>query len=253
MTDTRVVITGMGALTPLGNNVSSYWQNAIQGTSGAARITRFDPTGFKTQFACEVKDFNPQAYLDRGEIKRSDFFTQYALYTAAQALHDSGLDVSNILPFDIGVIWGSGQGGMGTFEEEVKAYALAGEGPRFSPFFVPRLIANMASGMIAMKFGLMGINYTTISACATGNTAIMDAYQYIKLGKAKVLITGASEAPITEASIGGFNAMKALSKNNDTPGNASRPFDVARDGFCNGRRSRSTCARSIRTCQKTGR
>lgn len=234
MNNTRVVITGMGAATPLGNSVQEFWANALAGKSGAARITRFDPTNFKTQFACEVKGFDPERYLDRNEIKRSDLFTQFALYAAAQAWEDSGLDLDKMSPFDAGVIWGTGQGGMQTFEEEVKAYAASNGTPRFSPFFVPRLIANMASGMISMKFGLMGINYTAVSACATGNTSLMDAFNYIKWGKAKVFITGGSEAPITEASIGGFNAMKALSTHNENPQGASRPFDTERDGFIMG-------------------
>jgi len=234
MSTTRVVITGMGAVTPLGNSVADFWDNALKGTSGAARITHFDPEQFKTQFACEVKGFEPEKYLDRKEIKRTDLFTQYALYSAAEALQDSKLDIGKLSPFDIGVIWGSGQGGMTTFEEEVSAYATSDGPPRISPFFVPRLIVNMASGMIAMKFGLMGINYTTVTACASTNTAIMDAYNYIKLGKAKVFVTGGSEAPITGASIGGFNSMKALSTRNDDPATASRPFDTERDGFVMG-------------------
>ena len=230
----RVVVTGLGALTPIGNDVNEFWANAVQGKSGAARITRFDPTLFKNQFACELKGFTPEKYLDRNEIKRSDPFTQYAMYAAAEALADSGLDIKAMAPFDIGVIWGSGQGGMVTFEEEVKAYALGNGTPRFSPFFVPRLITNMASGMISMKFGLMGINYTAVSACATSNTAIMDAFNYIRLGKAKVFVTGGSESPITEASMGGFGSMKAMSTRNDDPEKASRPFDVERDGFVMG-------------------
>ena len=234
MNTPRVVITGLGALTPIGNSVEEFWQNAMTVKSGAATITRFDPEKFRTRFACEVKDFDPSRYLDHKEIKRSDLFTQYALYAASEALEDSGLNLSELSPFDIGVIWGSGQGGMGTFEEEVKAYATNGLNPRFSPFFVPRLITNMASGMISMKFGLMGINYTTVSACATSNSAIMDAFNYIKLGKAKVFVTGGSEAPITEASIGGFSSMKAMSSRNESPETASRPFDTERDGFVMG-------------------
>ncbi len=230
----RVVVTGLGALTPIGNDIDTYWNNAINGKSGAARITKFDPTLFKTQFACELKDVALEKYLDRNEIKRSDPFTQYAIYAASEALADSGLDIEAMDPFDIGVIWGSGQGGMTTFEEEVKAYAQGNGTPRFSPFFVPRLITNMASGLISMKFGLMGINYTAVSACATSNTAIMDAFNYIRLGKAKVFVTGGSEAPVTEASIGGFTSMKAMSGRNDDPQGASRPFDVDRDGFVMG-------------------
>jgi 3-oxoacyl-[acyl-carrier-protein] synthase II len=227
----RVVITGLGAITPLGNTVNELWDNAIAGKSGAACITKFDASTFKVQFACEVKGFNPEQYLDRNEIKRSDLFTQYALYAAAEAMIDSGLNIAEMNPFDFGVIWGSGQGGMQTFEDEVANYALNPAVPRFNPFFVPKMIVNMASGMISMKFGLMGINYTAVSACATSNTAIMDAFNYIRMGKAKAFITGGSEAPITPASIAGFSAMKAMSTRNDDPAMASRPFDVDRDGF----------------------
>ena len=230
----RVVITGLGALTPIGNSVKDFWENALKGKSGASKIGKFDPGPFKTRFACEVKDFIPEKYLERSEIKRSDLFCQYAIYAASEALNDCGLEVDKIDPFDIGVIWGTGQGGMKTFEDEVKDYALSTMGPRFNPFFVPKLIANMASGMISIKYGLMGINYTTVSACATSNSAIMDAFNYIRLGKAKVLVTGGSEAPITEASIGGFGSMRAMSTQNDDPRTASRPFDSKRDGFVMG-------------------
>lgn len=234
MSDIRVVVTGLGALTPIGNTIDEFWNNAINGKSGASAITKFDSTHFKTKFACELKNFTPEKYLDRNEIKRSDLFTQYALYAASEALNDSGLNLDSISPFDIGVIWGSGQGGMDTFEKEVKNYAANEFKPHFSPFFIPKLITNMASGMISIKFGLMGINYTTVSACATSNSAIMDAYNYIKLGKAKVFVTGGSESPISEASIGGFNAMRAMSTRNDSPEKASRPFDKDRDGFVMG-------------------
>ncbi|MDF3027016.1 MAG: beta-ketoacyl-[acyl-carrier-protein] synthase [Fluviicola sp.] len=230
----RVVITGMGTVNPLGKTVSEFWENSLKGKSGARNITRFDAAHFKTQFACEIDSFDPARYLSHAEIKRSDLFTQYALYAAAQALEDSGLDLERISPFDIGVIWGSGQGGMGTFEEEVKQYTQSNFIPKFNPFFVPKLIANMASGMISIKFGLQGINYTTVSACATSNTALMDAFNYIRLGKAKVFVSGGSEAPITEASVAGFNAMKAMSTNNASPAEASRPFDTQRDGFVMG-------------------
>ena len=234
MQNTRVVITGLGALTPLGNNVDDFWKNAVAGKRCAATISKFDASQFRTQFACEIKDFNPESRLDRNEIKRSDLFTQYALYVASEAMEDSGLDVSKMDPFDIGVIWGTGQGGMITFEEEWGGYISNGKTPRFNPFFVPKLISNMASGWISMKFGMMGINYTTVSACATSNTAIMDAFNYIKMGKAKVFVTGGSESPISESPIGGFSAMKAMSQRNDDPGHASRPFDVDRDGFVMG-------------------
>jgi len=236
----RVVVTGMGAITPLGNDPSAFWAQLKAGVSGAGPITHFNAAAFKTHFACEVKRFDPSGDLDRSEMKRTDLFTQYALVAAGQAIKDAGLDLSKMDPFDIGVIWGSGQGGMATFEEQVREYATGpstpgGElQPRFSPFFVPKLIANMASGMISIKYGLMGINYTTVSACSTSNTAFMDALNYIRLGKAKVIVSGGSEAPITEASIGGFNSMKALSTRNDDPQGASRPFDASRDGFVMG-------------------
>ncbi|SFD77671.1 3-oxoacyl-[acyl-carrier-protein] synthase II [Chitinophaga sp. CF118] len=230
----RAVITGLGALTPIGNNVADYWNNLKTGVSGSARITRFNPERFRTQFACELKNYDPTTLLDRNDIRKTDPFTQYALIAAQQAVDDAKLDFSTMDPFDSGVIWGSGQGGMQTFEEQVKEYTQGGFNPRFNPFFVPKFITNMASGMISIRFGLMGINYTTVSACATSNTAIMDALNYIRLGKAKVIITGGSEAPVTEASIGGFCAMKAMSARNDDPASASRPFDVTRDGFIMG-------------------
>ncbi|MCK0134043.1 beta-ketoacyl-ACP synthase II [Arenibacter sp. S6351L] len=230
----RVVITGLGALTPIGNSVDEFWENAIKGKNGFSKITKFDPSLFKTTFAGELKDFAPEKYLDRNEIKRSDPFTQYALCSVTEAFGDSGLNLDTLSPFDIGVIWGTGQGGMKTFEDEVKNYTQGGMNPRFNPFFIPKLLANMASGMIAMKFGLMGINYTAVSACASSSSAIMDAFNYIRLNKAKVMVTGGSEAPITEASIGGFSAMKALSTRNDDPQGASRPFDEDRDGFVMG-------------------
>jgi 3-oxoacyl-[acyl-carrier-protein] synthase II len=230
----KVVVTGIGAVTPLGNDPNAFWNNLIAGNSGAGPITHFDPKHFKTRFACELKNFDPAPLLDRNEIKRTDLFTQYALIAADQALKDSGLDISAMDPFDIGVIWGSGQGGMETFQQQVEEYAGGDGTPRFSPFFVPKLIANMASGMISIKYGLMGINYTTVSACSTSNTAFMDALTYIRAGKAKVIVAGGSEAPVTAASIGGFNSMKALSTRNDDPKGASRPFSVDRDGFVMG-------------------
>lgn len=230
----RVVITGLGALTPLGNDVKTFWQNVVSGKSGAAKITRFDASLFRTQFACELKNFNASDYLDRADLKRTDPFTQYAIIASDEAIKDSGFELSKMDPFDVGVIWGSGQGGMETFEEQVTEYATGNGQPRFSPFFVPKLISNMSSGMISIRNGYMGINYTTVSACATSNTAIMDAYNYIRLGKAKVIITGGSEAPITAASLGGFSALKAMSTLNDDPEHACKPFDVARDGFVMG-------------------
>ncbi|MEO7802335.1 MAG: beta-ketoacyl-ACP synthase II [Ginsengibacter sp.] len=230
----RVVITGLGALTPIGNNVQSFWQNVIAGKSGTANITRFDATLFRTKFACELKDFNAVEFFDKAELKRIDPFTQYALVASDEAIKDAGFDFEKMNPFDVGVIWGSGQGGMETFEDNVTEYVRGSGQPRFSPFFVPRLISNMSSGMISIRNGYMGINYTTVSACATSNTAIMDAFNYIRLGKAKIIITGGSEAPITPASFGGFSSMKAMSARNDDPEHASRPFDAERDGFVMG-------------------
>ena len=235
MSSKRVVITGVGALSALGNDVKSNWLNAKEGKSGASQITYFDSEKFKTRFASELKDFDPTFRLDRNDIKRSDLYTQYALYVAAEAMEDSGLDVSQLdSPFDAGVIWGTSQGGMNTFEKEMKDFIANDLSPRFNPFFLPKFLVNMASGVISMKYGLMGINYTPVTACASSNSAILDAFNYIKWGKAKVIITGGSDAPITEASMGGFNALKALSTRNDDPTAASRPFDVDRDGFVMG-------------------
>lgn len=230
----RVVITGLGAVTPLGHDVSAFWQNIVAGRSGVAPITRFNASLFRTQFASELKDYAPGAHLSHADIKRTDRFTQYAILAADQAIADSGFDLGQMDPFDVGVIWGSGQGGMEVFEKEVSAYTLGDGRPRFSPFFVPKLIINMASGMISIRHGYMGINYTTVSACATSNTALMDAFTYIRLGKAKIIVSGGSEAPLTPASFGGFSALKAMSTRNDDPAHASRPFDADRDGFVMG-------------------
>ncbi|MBU2913816.1 beta-ketoacyl-ACP synthase II [Reichenbachiella agariperforans] len=234
MSDKRVVVTGMGAVTPLGNDVNTFWENAVNGVSGAARITRFNPEKFKTQFACEVKDFDPKLRLERNEIKRTDLYTQFGIDAAAQAIDDAGFEFDKMDPFDVGVIWGTGQGGLETLEKEVQNYTTNGFEPRFNPFLIPKMLGNMAGGMIALKYGYMGINFSTVSACATSNTSIMDAMNYIKLGKAKIIVTGGSEAPVTEASIGGFSAMKALSTRNDNPESASRPYDPDRDGFVMG-------------------
>ncbi|SHJ67048.1 3-oxoacyl-[acyl-carrier-protein] synthase II [Reichenbachiella agariperforans] len=234
MSDKRVVVTGMGAVTPLGNDVKTFWENAVNGVSGAARITRFNPEKFKTQFACEVKDFDPKLRLERNEIKRTDLYTQFGIDAAAQAIDDAGFEFDKMDPFDVGVIWGTGQGGLETLEKEVQNYTTNGFEPRFNPFLIPKMLGNMAGGMIALKYGYMGINFSTVSACATSNTSIMDAMNYIKLGKAKIIVTGGSEAPVTEASIGGFSAMKALSTRNDNPESASRPYDPDRDGFVMG-------------------
>jgi 3-oxoacyl-[acyl-carrier-protein] synthase II len=230
----RVVITGMGAITPLGNDVKTFWDNLVAGKSGAARITRFNPERFRTQFACEVKEFDPTIWMEKTEARKADLFAQYALAAAAQAIKDSDFDMTKIDPLDVGVIFGSGQGGMFTYQEQVKEYVENDYNPRFSPLFVTKLIANMSSGFISIKYGFMGINYTTVSACSTSNTAIMDALNYIRMGKAKIIVTGGAEAPICESSIGGFCAMKAMSVRNDDPATASRPFDKNRDGFVMG-------------------
>lgn len=230
----RVVITGLGAVTPLGNDVKTFWENAVKGISGAGKITHFNPEKFKTQFACEVKGFDPKQYLDRNEIKRTDLYSQYGLHAAGQAIEDSGFDFSKMDPFDVGVIWGSGQGGIQTLEKEVQNYTQREFDPRFNPFLIPKMLSNMAGGMISLKYGYMGINYSAVSACATSNTTLMDAFNYIKLGKAKIFIAGGSESGVTEASIGGFGAMKALSTRNESPETASRPYDPDRDGFVMG-------------------
>jgi 3-oxoacyl-[acyl-carrier-protein] synthase II len=227
----RVVITGLGAITPLGNDLLTTWSNMKNGLSGAARITKFDPVAFRTQMACELKGYDATNYLDKADVKRSDLFTQYALIATDMALADSGLELSKMDPYQIGVIWGTGQGGLTTFEEQVTEYVEGGKQPRFSPFFVPKMIANMGSGMISLRHGAKGINFTTTSACATSNTALMDALNYIRWGKAKVIISGGSEAPITSACVGGFSAMKAMSTRNEDPSTASRPFCAHRDGF----------------------
>lgn len=227
----RVVVTGLGAITPLGNTVESYWDGLVKGKSAAAPITRFDATNFKTKFACEVKDFNAEEYLDRKEVRKTDLFAQYAIAAAEQAFQDSGLDLEKIDLDEAGVIWGAGIGGIITFMDEVKAYVQGNGVPRFNPFFIPKMISDIASGHISMKHGFRGPNYGTVSACASSTHAIGDAFNLIRLGKAKVFITGGSEAAINEAGVGGFNALQALSTRNDDPATASRPFDKDRDGF----------------------
>ncbi len=227
----RVVVTGLGALTPLGNDVKSYWNGLINGVSGAGPITHFDAEKFKTRFACELKDFNPLDHIDRKEARKMDPYTQYAMVACEEAMKDSGLDLETIDSNRAGVIWGSGIGGIYTFFHEVKNFSAGDGTPRFNPFFIPKMIADIASGMISMKYGFRGPNFTTVSACASSTNAIIDAYMYIQLGKVDVMITGGSEASVNEAGIGGFNALKALSTRNDAPGSASRPFDSERDGF----------------------
>ncbi len=227
----RVVVTGLGALTPLGNDVESYWNGLINGVSGAGPITHFDASKFKTQFACELKDFNPLDHIDRKESRKMDPYTQYAMVACEEAMKDSGLDLEAIDGNRAGVIWGSGIGGIYTFFHEVKNFSGGDGTPRFNPFFIPKMIADIASGMISMKYGFRGPNFTTVSACASSTNAIIEAGMYIALGKVDVMITGGSEASVNEAGIGGFNALKALSTRNDSPETASRPFDAERNGF----------------------
>jgi len=227
----RVVVTGLGALTPIGNSVSEYWNSLVAGKSGAAPIKQFDASLFKTQFACEVKDFDVEQYIDKKEARKMDQFTQYAMVSVMEAVDNSGLIESNPNLDRIGVVWGSGVGGLKTFQDESQAFFEGDGTPRFNPFFIPKMIADIAAGQISIKYGFRGPNYVTVSACASSNNAIIDAFNLIRLGKADAIITGGSEAAVNEMGMGGFNALKALSTRNDSPETASRPFDVDRDGF----------------------
>lgn len=227
----RVVVTGLGALTPIGNTLSAYWEGLLAGTSGAAEITYFDPSLFKTQFACELKNFDPLDHLDRKEVRKYDRFAQYALVSVAEAIEDAELSIEKVDKDRVGVIWGAGIGGLETFQNEVLNFAASNENPRFNPFFIPKMIADIAPGLISIKYGFRGPNFATVSACASSSNAMIDALNYIRLGYADVMITGGSEAAVTKAGIGGFNAMHALSKRNEDPKTASRPFDKDRDGF----------------------
>lgn len=227
----RVVITGIGALTPIGNTAQQYWDGLRNGVSGAAPITRFDASKFKTRFACEVKDFDVFNFIDKKEARRMDPYTQYAMVTSEEAVKDSGLDIAMVNKDRIGVIFGTGIGGLTSFFHEVVAYAQGDGTPRFNPFFIPMMIADIAAGHISMKYGFRGPNYATVSACATSNHSLIDSFNYIRLGKADAIVTGGSEACVNEPAIGGFNSMKALSERNDDYKTASRPFDKDRDGF----------------------
>ncbi len=227
----RVVVTGIGALTPIGNTAQEFWKGLTEGVSGAAPITHFDASKFKTQFACEVKNFDVFSFIERKEVRKQDPYAHYALVVAEEAVKDSGMDIEKIDPDRIGVIWGSGIGGLKTFLDEVSDFARGDGTPRFNPFFIPKMIADIASGLISIKFGFRGPNYTTVSACASSTNAIIDAFNLIRLGKADAFITGGSEAAVNEAGVGGFNALHALSQRNDSPSTASRPFDRTRDGF----------------------
>ena len=235
----RVVITGVGALTPIGNKLEEYWANLVAGKSGAAPITHFDASKFKTQFACEVKGFNPEDHFDRKEGRKLDPYAQYALVTATEAWNDAGLSEDLINNDRAGVIWGSGIGGLKTFYDECTEFAAGDGTPRFNPFFIPKMIADIAAGHISMKWNLRGPNFTTVSACASSTNSLIDSFNYIRLGKADLIVAGGSEAAVTQAGVGGFNAMKALSQRNDSPETASRPFDLDRDGFVLGEGSGS--------------
>ncbi|HCM76653.1 MAG TPA: beta-ketoacyl-[acyl-carrier-protein] synthase II [Cytophagales bacterium] len=227
----RVVITGIGALTPIGNTREEYWEGLKNGKSGAAPITKFDASKFKTKFACEVKGFDVGNFIDRKEARKMDPFAQYAMVVADEAIKDANLPLSDLDPDRVGVIWGSGIGGLLTFQEEVKSFAAGDGTPRFNPFFIPKMIADLSAGHISIKYGFRGPNFTTVSACASSTNSIYDAFTYIRLGKSDIIVTGGSEMAVCEAGVGGFNAMKALSERNDSPETASRPYDKERDGF----------------------
>ncbi len=227
----RVVVTGLGALTPIGNTRQEYWNGLKKGQSGAAPITRFDASQFKTKFACEIKNFDIGNFIERKEARKMDPFTQYAMVVADEAIIDSNLPLAELNPHRIGVIWGSGIGGLSTFQEEVKTFTLGNGTPRFNPFFIPKMIPDLSAGHISIKYGFRGPNFVTVSACASSTNALYDAYTYLRLGKADVIVSGGSEAAICEAGVGGFNALKALSERNDSPETASRPYDKDRDGF----------------------
>jgi 3-oxoacyl-[acyl-carrier-protein] synthase II len=230
----RVVITGLGAITPIGNTVQDYWNGLLNGVSGADRITLFDASKFKTQFACEVKGFDPVAYLDKKEARKVDRFTQLAIVSSDEAIKNAGISKDNVNPDRTGVIFSSGIGGLLTFQEEVMAYAKGDGTPRFNPFFIPKMILDIAAGHISMRHGFRGPNFAVVSACASSTHALIEAFHYIKLGKADVMVAGGSEAVVCDAGVAGFNAMKALSERNDDPKTASRPFDKDRDGFVMG-------------------
>ena len=230
----RVVVTGIGAITPLGNNLTDFWNNLLAGVSGADTITNFDASKFRTKFACEVKNFDPTEFMDRKEARKIDRFTQFALVVSDQAMVDAGLNKENINPDRVGVVFASGIGGLITFQHEVQEFAKGDGTPRFNPFFIPKMILDIAAGQISMRHNLRGPNFAVVSACASSTNAIMDAFNLLRLGKADIILTGGAEAVISEAGVGGFNAMKAMSERNDDPKTASRPYDKDRDGFVMG-------------------
>lgn len=248
----RVVVTGLGALTPIGNSVPEFWEGLVSGTSGAAPITHFDASKFKTQFACEVKGYNPTDHFDRKEARKMDLFTQYAMVATDEAIRDANLDLESLDKDRAGVIWGAGIGGLETFQNEVLSFAAGDGTPRFNPFFIPKMIPDIAPGMISIKYGLRGPNFATVSACASSANAIIDALNYIRLGYADLMVTGGSEAGVTKAGIGGFNALHALSTRNDDPATASRPFDKERDGFVLGEGAGAMVIESLEHAQQRG-
>jgi len=227
----RVVVTGLGALTPIGNSIQEYWDGLVNGKSGAAPITYYDTEKHKTKFACEIKNFNVEDFIDKKEVRRMDKFAQYAIVASDEAIKDAGISLENVNKHRVGVIWGAGIGGLQTFQDEVMNYAAGDGTPRFNPFFIPKMIADIAPGHISMRNGFMGPNYTTVSACASSANALVDAFNYIRLGMCDVVVSGGSEAAVTIAGMGGFNSMQALSTRNESPETASRPFDATRDGF----------------------
>lgn len=246
----RVVITGVGTVNPLGNSVQEFWENLKNGVSGAGPITHFDASKFTTQFACEVKNFDPLEYVEKKEVRKHDPYTLYAFASSAQAVADSGLDLEKVNGDRVGVIWGAGIGGLQTFHEEVRAFSE--DRPRFSPFFIPKMIANIAGGLISIKYGFRGPNYTTVSACASASHAMIDAFNMIRMGKADIMLTGGSEAGVNEAGLAGFNSMRALSTRNDDPKTASRPFDKDRDGFVMGEGSAAFVLEEYESAVKRG-
>jgi 3-oxoacyl-[acyl-carrier-protein] synthase II len=248
----RVVITGLGVLSPIGNDLETFWSNCMAGLSGAAPITHFDASKFKTQFACEVKNFDPETRLSKKEVRKYDNFTLYAIESTAQALEHAQLDLEQINKRRVGVVWGSGNGGFQTFQEQVIEFAQGDGTPRFNPYFIPKVLVDIVSGVLSIQYGFLGPNYSTISACASANHAISDAFNLIRLGKADVIITGGSEAAICEAGIGGFNALKALSTKNEDYATASRPFDKERDGFVMGEGAATLILEDLEHAQKRG-
>lgn len=248
----RVVVTGIGAITPIGNTVAAFLEGLQKGVSGANIITQFDPALFKTRFACEVKGFNPEEHLDRREVRRIDRFTQFAMVTTAEAIQDSGLDLDAIDKDRVGVIWASGIGGLATLEKEIEEHILGSGVPKHNPFLIPKMIQDIAAGMISIQYGFRGINYATVSACASSSHSLMNAFDYIRLGKANIMVAGGSEAPVTKTAVGGFNSMKALSERNDDFSTASRPYDKDRDGFVLGEGSGTIILEEYEHAKKRG-